>query len=190
MPGPPSSWLKADIWSVGAIALYVWFGKKQEWLGDQRYHTSGEVASRVLELSAAAGQADRREIEEVDMGYLQFVADDDAERIAGVVAWAVASGNAAAAAWEVPAGFLLLLGGCLVADPAQRKTARELLALPWFEGERAQMLERAREQGTAAPPPSPPPAAVAGATDSPPAPSTRHSWGPALDALLEEWRQL
>jgi serine/threonine protein kinase len=177
MPGPPTTWHKADIWSVGAIALYLWFGNHQEWLGKQLYHTPAEVARHVVEHSAAACQANQQR-QQQEM--LQDAGPDVAVTLAMAPLWL-----AEAADWVPPQGLLDLLGSCLLADPAQRKTARELLALPWFEVERAQMLKRA--QGVISPPPSPTAAGAAGAAAAP-SPPTSSSWGPALDALLQEWQ--
>lgn len=136
---------KADVWSVGGMALYLWYGYKPGWLDTEPCHTPGEVASCMKE---QGGTADR----------------------------------------DPPAGLLDLVGSCLLADPAQRKTARELLALPWFEEERCQVLARAQARGPVTTPASPAAtgSAAAGATAARmPSPST--SWGPALEALVEEW---
>jgi len=200
MPGAPTTWPKADIWSVGAIAAYLWFRETPSWLGNrppgqqqdcQLFSTPAEVASFVQERSMAdPGQPERRwkvalwrqEVARCAQGYTAPEEGDRADQ--GLAA----AERAAAALGEPPAGLLDLLGGCLVADPAQRKTAKELLALPWFEGKRAQVLARAQARRAANPPASPTAAGAAGAAAAPTPPSST-SWGTALEALVEEWRR-
>jgi hypothetical protein len=59
--GTASTWLKTDIWSLGALALYLWFGEKQEWLDHEPLHTAAQVADRVAEHCTAAEQKDLEE---------------------------------------------------------------------------------------------------------------------------------
>jgi hypothetical protein len=196
MPGPPSSWPKADIWSLGVIALYLWFGDKPAWLDKEPCDTPQEAARRVEEHGAALGRAAQEHQRAVDQQRQETLLRTAGPEVAAAVAEMVAALPDPAAAWVPPAGLVQLLSGCLVQDPASRKTARELLALPWFDPERRQMLQRAQAQGAAAaaaaaahsPAEAESPLAAPGAMP-PLSPSASYSLGPALDALLEEWRQ-
>jgi serine/threonine protein kinase len=178
LPGSHTTWHKTDMWSLGAIAVYLWWGLVPNWLPKlptAPLHTPQEVVSQVQEHCAVQGQRSMREEQRKRQQREKRLGNN------ATAAAAAAGCEGVAIAWEPPQGLLEFLSGCLLADPTKRKTARELLALPWFEGERARVLERAQERGPVIPPASPTAAGTAASTSS-------NSWGPALEALLDEWR--
>jgi hypothetical protein len=192
--GPPSNWLKADMWSMGAIAAFLWWGKVPGWLLEEApCSTPLQVVRKVQKLSAEEGLGARKKKRLEQQAWLEKCrrehGDAAAEQLAAreAASWE-AECDAAEEAWVPPQGLLDLLSSCLLADPAKRKTAQELLALPWFKRERAEVLGNAQEQSAAAEQPSalsaePAAAAAVGSAGT----CTNTGWGSALDALVQDW---
>jgi serine/threonine protein kinase len=109
MEGPSSSWHKADMWSVGAIALFLWTGVVPDGLEKVHSVTPQDVHELVARCIAEASCHPQSE--------------DSCHPAAFTGGFEVP---------EAPQGLLDLLSGCLLTDPAKRSTAEELLLLPWF----------------------------------------------------------
>lgn len=161
MPGSSSSWPMADMWSVGAIALYLWCGIVPVWLKEDRPMTPSDVRAVVVERCIETGRRQGMQAASQSSSSRSAVAD--------------AEDDNSVADWVPPEGLLQLVCGCLLLDPTHRKTSQQLLLLPWFNPERDRMLTTKKEQGHSYAHP-----AESGADAAAP-------WGPALDALMQSW---
>jgi hypothetical protein len=151
---------------MAAVAMFLWLGKVVPEMEKLQCNTPADAHSFVRQHSATAAE------------------EAAAAAAKKAVFGEAASPNTAAASFVPPAGLLDLLGSCMLADPNQRKTAKELLALPWFEGERRYVLKEALYRLEE---PSSGLQAILGTAGPQRA---KPEWGPALEELVKEWHRL